>query len=154
MFNRVAKSLPSVSVPATSTTAVVAQVRSFSRHTNSQLRMMDGSQHKPLPYTGPSKEDVRKMRAEHLVPSLFLYYRNPIMVVEGKGQFVWDETGRRYLDCFGGIVTIRFVFQPLCQSSRRSVLLHHFLYFCYITIIYILIFEPYLFFFICALDLL
>ena len=28
------------------------------------------------------------------------------MVVEGFMQYVWDETGRRYLDAFAGIVTI------------------------------------------------
>jgi alanine-glyoxylate transaminase/(R)-3-amino-2-methylpropionate-pyruvate transaminase len=28
------------------------------------------------------------------------------MIVEGKMQWLWDETGRRYLDCFGGIVTV------------------------------------------------
>lgn len=28
------------------------------------------------------------------------------MLVEGHMQYVWDETGRRYLDAFGGIVTV------------------------------------------------
>ena len=28
------------------------------------------------------------------------------MIVEGKMQYVWDETGKRYLDALGGIVTI------------------------------------------------
>ena len=28
------------------------------------------------------------------------------MIVEGHMQYVWDETGRRYLDAFAGIVTI------------------------------------------------
>jgi alanine-glyoxylate transaminase / (R)-3-amino-2-methylpropionate-pyruvate transaminase len=28
------------------------------------------------------------------------------MLVEGRMQYVWDETGRRYLDAFGGIVTV------------------------------------------------
>ena len=28
------------------------------------------------------------------------------MLVEGKMQYVWDETGRRYLDALGGIVTV------------------------------------------------
>jgi alanine-glyoxylate transaminase/(R)-3-amino-2-methylpropionate-pyruvate transaminase len=28
------------------------------------------------------------------------------MIVEGHGQYVWDETGRRYLDFFAGIVTL------------------------------------------------
>ena len=28
------------------------------------------------------------------------------MVVEGSMQYVWDETGKRYLDGLGGIVTV------------------------------------------------
>jgi alanine-glyoxylate transaminase/(R)-3-amino-2-methylpropionate-pyruvate transaminase len=28
------------------------------------------------------------------------------MIVEGKGQYVWDEKGRRYLDAFAGIATV------------------------------------------------
>lgn len=28
------------------------------------------------------------------------------MIVEGKQQYLYDETGRRYLDAFGGIVTV------------------------------------------------
>src|SRR5262249_43930703 len=34
------------------------------------------------------------------------YYKKPIMIVEGKGQWLFDETGRRYLDGIGGIVTV------------------------------------------------
>src|SRR5262249_49488817 len=37
---------------------------------------------------------------------LFTLYRDPLLVVEGHMQYVWDETGRRYLDFFAGIVTI------------------------------------------------
>ena len=29
------------------------------------------------------------------------------MIVEGKGQYLYDEKGRRYLDGFGGIVSVR-----------------------------------------------
>src|ERR1044071_3183977 len=39
-------------------------------------------------------------------PGIFLYYKKPIMVVEGSMQYVWDETGKRYLDGLGGIVTV------------------------------------------------
>lgn len=62
--------------------------------------------HSPAPYTGPSKEDVLAMRREFCTPALVTYYKNPLMVVEGKMQYLFDETGRRYLDCFGGIVTV------------------------------------------------
>jgi alanine-glyoxylate transaminase/(R)-3-amino-2-methylpropionate-pyruvate transaminase len=60
----------------------------------------------PHAYTGPGKQEVLELRRQYLSPGLFLYYREPIMLVEGKMQYVWDETGKRYLDCFGGIVTI------------------------------------------------
>ena len=64
------------------------------------------SSHQPKPYTGPSAEKVLALRKEFLSPGLFLYYKNPIMLVEGSMQYVWDETGKRYLDGLGGIVTI------------------------------------------------
>ena len=63
-------------------------------------------EHTPQAYEGPSAQEVLAMRRQYLSPSLVLYYQNPIMIVEGKMQYVWDESGRRYLDGIGGIVTI------------------------------------------------
>ncbi len=60
----------------------------------------------PKPYKGLSFDETMALRKAHLSPGLFLYYKNPIMIVEGKMQYVWDEKGRRYLDMFGGIVTV------------------------------------------------
>jgi alanine-glyoxylate transaminase/(R)-3-amino-2-methylpropionate-pyruvate transaminase len=62
--------------------------------------------HQPKTYTGPSANEVLALRKQYLSPGLFLYYQKPLMIVEGKMQYVWDETGRRYLDGLGGIVTI------------------------------------------------
>jgi alanine-glyoxylate transaminase/(R)-3-amino-2-methylpropionate-pyruvate transaminase len=62
--------------------------------------------HQPAPYTGPSREEVLALRRQHVNPGVFAYYREPLMIVEGKGQFVWDETGRRYVDFFAGILTV------------------------------------------------
>ncbi len=62
--------------------------------------------HKPQPYDGPSAEQVLALRKQYLNPGLFLYYKKPIMIVEGKMQWVWDESGKRYLDGLGGIVTV------------------------------------------------
>jgi alanine-glyoxylate transaminase/(R)-3-amino-2-methylpropionate-pyruvate transaminase len=60
----------------------------------------------PQKYTGPSADEVSRLRKEFLNPGIFLYYKKPFMMVEGKMQYVWDERGRRYLDALGGIVTI------------------------------------------------
>ncbi|MSU56992.1 MAG: aminotransferase class III-fold pyridoxal phosphate-dependent enzyme [Pedosphaera sp.] len=62
--------------------------------------------HQPKKYTGPSAADVLAQRKQFMNPGIFLYYKNPIMFVEGKMQYIWDDTGKRYLDGLGGIVTI------------------------------------------------
>lgn len=61
---------------------------------------------KPEPYTGPSKADVIALRKQYLSPGLITYYQDPLLIVEGKMQYVWDETGKQYLDGFAGIVSI------------------------------------------------
>ena len=62
--------------------------------------------HAPKKYDGPSADEVLRLRREFLNPGIFLYYKKPLMLVEGKMQYVWDERGKRYLDALGGIVTI------------------------------------------------
>lgn len=60
----------------------------------------------PRPYTGPSRDEVLALRKQFVNPAVFTIYRQPIMIVEGKMQYLFDETGRRYLDFLGGIVTV------------------------------------------------
>lgn len=62
--------------------------------------------YQPMPYNGPSKADVLKLRQAHLSPAILHYYKDPVMIVEGKMQYLFDETGRRYVDGFAGIVTV------------------------------------------------
>lgn len=50
-------------------------------------------------------EAVRKHR-EFLFPAVANYYEEPIELVRGEGEFVWDSDGKRYLDCFGGVLTV------------------------------------------------
>jgi alanine-glyoxylate transaminase/(R)-3-amino-2-methylpropionate-pyruvate transaminase len=64
------------------------------------------SNHQPRPYDGPSRAETLALRQEYLTPALITYYKSPLMIVEGHMQYVWDETGRRYLDAFAGIVTV------------------------------------------------
>src|SRR3984885_3166461 len=64
------------------------------------------SSHTPAPYHGPSREEVLAMRRQYLTPGLITYYREPLMLVEGHMQYVWDDSGKQYLDAFAGIVTV------------------------------------------------
>ena len=42
----------------------------------------------------------------YLFPCVTTYYEEPLTLVRGEGMHVWDESGRRYLDCFGGVLTV------------------------------------------------
>lgn len=62
--------------------------------------------HAPAPYDGPSRDEVLALRQQYVSPGVITYYKDPMMIVEGHMQYVFDETGKRYLDAFAGIVTI------------------------------------------------
>src|ERR1043165_5533674 len=62
--------------------------------------------HKPAKYDGPSRDEVLALRRTYLSPGLVTYYKDPLLIVEGHLQYVYDETGKRYLDAYAGIVTV------------------------------------------------
>lgn len=62
--------------------------------------------HVPRPYDGPSRDEILAMRRQYTNPAIFTIYREPLLIVEGYMQWLFDETGRRYLDMFAGIVTV------------------------------------------------
>src|SRR5436305_14604111 len=43
---------------------------------------------------------------QYLFPAVSMYYEEPIALVKGEGHYVWDDTGKRYLDAFGGVLTV------------------------------------------------
>ena len=84
--------------------------------------------HQPTAYRGPSADEVLQTRRQFLNPGIFLYYKKPLMLVEGKMQYVWDETGKRYLDALGGIVTVSVghCHPHVVEAARRqNELLQH-----------------------------
>ncbi|MEY2466104.1 MAG: hypothetical protein QOD03_625 [Verrucomicrobiota bacterium] len=84
--------------------------------------------HQPKKYTGLSADEVLAKRKQFMNPGIFLYYKKPIMVVEGSMQYVWDETGKRYLDGLGGIVTVSVGHchpHVLAAANKQNELLQH-----------------------------
>ena len=67
---------------------------------------MPPTDHVPRPYTGPTRNEVLQLRRQFTNPAVFTMYRDPLMIVEGHMQWLYDETGRRYLDMLAGIVTV------------------------------------------------
>src|ERR1700754_126473 len=50
-------------------------------------------------------ETVRKHK-EFLFPAVAMYYQEPLALVRGEGCHVWDDQDNKYLDCFGGVLTV------------------------------------------------
>ena len=67
---------------------------------------MPACDYTPRPYTGPSREEVLATRKRYANPAIFTIYKEPIMLVEGHMQWLFDEKGKRYLDMLAGIVTV------------------------------------------------
>jgi len=75
-------------------------------HTAATRPTLPPCSHVPRPYTGPSRQEVLAIRRQFANPGIFTIYREPLMLVEGHRQYLFDETGRRYLDLFAGIATV------------------------------------------------
>jgi 4-aminobutyrate aminotransferase len=52
------------------------------------------------------QNDTVAKHKEFLFPAVATYYQEPVALTKGEGMHVWDEEGNRYLDCFGGVLTI------------------------------------------------
>lgn len=51
-------------------------------------------------------EEVLQQRKEYLIPAMSHYYDNPPVIAKGSMQFLWDTSGKKYLDLFAGVVTV------------------------------------------------
>ena len=53
-----------------------------------------------------NRDELKKKRDKYVFPSVKHLYSDPPHFVKGSGQFLYDDTGREYLDMFAGIVTV------------------------------------------------
>ncbi|HYG81010.1 MAG TPA: aspartate aminotransferase family protein [Pyrinomonadaceae bacterium] len=56
--------------------------------------------------TKPAQSETVRKHKEFLFPAVATYYQEPLALVRGEGMYVWDDKGDRYLDCFGGVLTV------------------------------------------------
>lgn len=86
---------------------------------------MPACSYTPPRYEGPTREELVAMRNRHVNPAVYTMYGEPLLLVAGHLQWLFDETGRRYLDCLAGIVTVSCghchprVVQAIQEQSAR-----------------------------------
>lgn len=53
------------------------------------------------PYIGP--EEILRKKREYLIPCVYHFYNDPMQLVRGEMQYLYDSNGKQYLDCFAGV---------------------------------------------------
>lgn len=53
-----------------------------------------------------TRDEILKKHKQYLFPSISTYYTDPLVTDHASMQYLWDVEGNKYLDFFGGIVTI------------------------------------------------
>ena len=67
-----------------------------------------------------SKEQTLAMRNKYLGLSLSLAYNEPLKIVRGKGQYLYDEKGMEYLDCVNNISHVGHCHPAVIQAAHEQ----------------------------------
>ncbi len=55
-------------------------------------------------YIGP--EEILRKKREYLIPCAYHFYNQPMQLVRGSMQYLYDSAGKEYLDCFAGVSVV------------------------------------------------
>ena len=53
-----------------------------------------------------NRDEILRKNKQYIFPCVVNYYTEPLVADHAQGQYLWDSEGRRYLDFFGGILTV------------------------------------------------
>ncbi|MBI2267439.1 MAG: aspartate aminotransferase family protein [Armatimonadetes bacterium] len=51
-------------------------------------------------------QEIIEKRKQYILPCITHYYEDPPEFVRGEMQYLYDNQGKKYLDCFAGVVTV------------------------------------------------
>jgi 4-aminobutyrate aminotransferase len=60
----------------------------------------------PVDQSRLTREEINRKQKEFIFPSVTNYFADPVPMDHASMQHVWDVEGKKYLDFFGGIVTV------------------------------------------------
>lgn len=66
-------------------------------------------------------ETLTARRARLMGPNIPTFYRTPVHIVRGEGVWLWDASGKRYLDCYNNVAHVGHchprVVQAICTQA-------------------------------------
>ncbi len=73
-------------------------------------------------YIGP--DAILKKKQEYLIPCVYHFYKKPMQIVKGEMQYLYDHTGKQYLDFYGGVSVMNAghcnpeIVEKICEQMR------------------------------------
>jgi 4-aminobutyrate aminotransferase-like enzyme len=74
-----------------------------------------------FPAADPSISDTLAARRKYTGRNLSISYRNPIKMVRGWRQYLFDDTGRRYLDAYNNIPHVGHCHPKVVEAASRQM---------------------------------
>ncbi|MFP1725275.1 aspartate aminotransferase family protein [Lonsdalea quercina] len=69
-------------------------------------------------------QDIRQLtdkRSKVLGESYRLFYRNPVHLVRGEGQYLWDASGKQYLDVYNNVASIGHCHPAVIDAVQQQM---------------------------------
>ncbi|HLI05113.1 MAG TPA: aminotransferase class III-fold pyridoxal phosphate-dependent enzyme [Ktedonobacteraceae bacterium] len=70
---------------------------------------------------GRGEEQIRKARAAHIGPSLSIAYHKPLHIERGWMQYLYDETGRVYLDAVNNVAHVGHCHPRVVRAGQEQM---------------------------------
>jgi 4-aminobutyrate aminotransferase-like enzyme len=87
-----------------------------------RLSMLDGeTSNRSTSASNRSPEEIVSVRRRHLGRNLSIAYQCPLKIVRGRGQYLYDENGRRYLDLVNNVSHVGHCHPRVVEASRRQM---------------------------------
>lgn len=74
-----------------------------------------------FPPPPPKKPETLAARRQWIGPSLSIGYRNPVKVTRGWMQYLYDETGRQYLDAYNNVPHVGHCHPRVVQAAHEQM---------------------------------
>jgi 4-aminobutyrate aminotransferase-like enzyme/Ser/Thr protein kinase RdoA (MazF antagonist) len=74
-----------------------------------------------FPPREPKSSETLATRRKRLGPSLSIEYRNPVKIERGWMQYLYDETGRRYLDGYNNVPHVGHCHPRVVQAGQKQM---------------------------------
>jgi 4-aminobutyrate aminotransferase-like enzyme len=67
-----------------------------------------------------STKDIKKLRDQYIGPSFSLSYHEPLHIVKGKGQYLYDIDGKQYLDAVNNIQHVGHCHPKIVEAAEKQ----------------------------------